>query len=43
MGEGTGLGLSLSHDNIARGPGGTLTAASREGAGTEFTSRLPAA
>jgi signal transduction histidine kinase len=40
-GEGTGLGLSLAHDIIAQGHGGTLTVASQEGQGTEFTVRLP--
>ncbi|AMR29421.1 hypothetical protein A0257_21520 [Hymenobacter psoromatis] len=41
-GEGTGLGLSLSHDIIAQGHGGTLTVESQPGQGTEFTLRLPA-
>jgi len=41
-GEGTGLGLSLSHDIVTKGHGGTLTVESREGQGTEFTIRLPA-
>nr|WP_277881604.1 HAMP domain-containing sensor histidine kinase [Hymenobacter cyanobacteriorum] len=36
-GEGTGLGLSLSHDIITKGHGGTLTVESTEGEGTEFT------
>ncbi|GAA4039570.1 hypothetical protein GCM10022409_26570 [Hymenobacter glaciei] len=40
-GEGTGLGLSLSHDIITKGHGGTLTVASEEGAGTEFLIVLP--
>jgi signal transduction histidine kinase len=40
-GEGTGLGLSLAHDIITQGHGGTLTVASQEGNGTEFTVRLP--
>jgi two-component system NtrC family sensor kinase len=41
-GEGTGLGLSLAHDIITKGHGGTLSVESREGEGTEFTVRLPA-
>ncbi len=41
-GEGTGLGLSLAHDIIVQGHGGTLTVESREGQGTEFTILLPA-
>ena len=41
-GEGTGLGLSLSHDIIAQGHGGTLSVESREGEGTEFVISLPA-
>ncbi|GAB3296726.1 tetratricopeptide repeat-containing sensor histidine kinase [Hymenobacter tenuis] len=41
MGEGTGLGLSLSHD-IVKGHGGTITVDSEEGRGTEFVIRLPA-
>ncbi|WP_233168917.1 sensor histidine kinase [Hymenobacter sp. BT523] len=40
-GEGTGLGLSLSHDIIAQGHGGTLTVASQEGKFTEFLISLP--
>jgi two-component system NtrC family sensor kinase len=40
-GEGTGLGLSLSHDIITKGHGGTLAVASKEGEGTEFTIMLP--
>ncbi|MBD2723666.1 ATP-binding protein [Hymenobacter armeniacus] len=42
MGEGTGLGLSLSYDIITKGHGGTLTVESEEGEFTEFTVRLPA-
>ncbi|MCI1189955.1 ATP-binding protein [Hymenobacter sp. DH14] len=42
-GEGTGLGLSLSHDIITKGHGGTLTVESTEGEGTEFIVTLPAA
>jgi signal transduction histidine kinase len=41
-GEGTGLGLSLSHDIVTKGHGGTLTVESREGEGTEFVITLPA-
>ncbi|MFC7671359.1 sensor histidine kinase [Hymenobacter humi] len=40
-GEGTGLGLSLSHDIIAQGHSGTLSAESREGQGTTFCVALP--
>ena len=40
-GEGTGLGLSLSHDIITKGHGGTLSVASQPGAGTTFTITLP--
>ena len=40
-GEGTGLGLSLSHDIIAQGHGGTLSVTSQEGTGTEFLISLP--
>ena len=42
VGEGTGLGLSLSHDIITTGHGGTLRVDSREGEGTEFVISLPA-
>ena len=42
-GEGTGLGLSLSHDIITKGHGGTLTVDSAEGSGTEFVITLPIA
>jgi len=41
-GEGTGLGLSLAHDIVVQGHGGTLSVASQEGQGTTFTVRLPA-
>ncbi|GAA4039577.1 hypothetical protein GCM10022409_26580 [Hymenobacter glaciei] len=40
-GEGTGLGLSLSHDIITKGHGGTLTVESEAGVGTEFIIILP--
>ncbi|WP_460503896.1 sensor histidine kinase, partial [Hymenobacter agri] len=40
-GEGTGLGLSLSHDIITKGHGGTLSVSGEEGAGTEFLIVLP--
>ena len=40
-GEGTGLGLSLSHDIITQGHGGTLGVESREGQGTTFSVGLP--
>ena len=36
VGEGTGLGLSLSHEIVTKGHGGTLTVETREGGGTEF-------
>jgi two-component system NtrC family sensor kinase len=36
-GEGTGLGLSLAHDIIEQGHGGTLSVTSKEGQGTAFT------
>ncbi|RDV11513.1 GHKL domain-containing protein [Pontibacter diazotrophicus] len=41
-GEGTGLGLSLSYDTIAKGYGGNLSVKSREGEGSEFVVQLPA-
>lgn len=41
-GEGTGLGLSLSHDIVVKGHGGTLHFESEEGAYTEFIITLPA-
>ena len=40
-GEGTGLGLSLSHDIVVEGHGGTLTVESEAGKFTEFVVRLP--
>ncbi|GAA4039627.1 hypothetical protein GCM10022409_26690 [Hymenobacter glaciei] len=41
-GEGTGLGLSLSHDIITQGHGGTLAVESQPGQGTTFTISIPA-
>lgn len=41
VGEGTGLGLSLSHDIVVNGHGGTLAMTSEEGKGTVFTITLP--
>ncbi|GAB3839751.1 ATP-binding protein [Hymenobacter jeollabukensis] len=43
VGEGTGLGLALSHDIVTSGHGGTLTLHSEEGVGTTFTITLPGA
>jgi signal transduction histidine kinase len=40
-GEGTGLGLSLTHDIIVGQHGGTLTVNSEFGAYTEFIITLP--
>ena len=40
-GEGTGLGLSLAHDIITKGHGGTLTVESQAGQGTAFIITLP--
>lgn len=40
-GEGTGLGLSLSHDIIVQGHGGTMEFSSEEGQYTEFVVTLP--
>ena len=42
LGEGTGLGLSLSFDIVTTGHGGTVVAESEEGVGTEFVVTLPA-
>ena len=42
-GEGTGLGLSLSHDIIVKQHGGTLDVETEPGAFTQFTIRLPRA
>ena len=41
VGEGTGLGLSLSHEIVTKGHGGTLAVESEEGKGTEFIISLP--
>ncbi|RMF57410.1 MAG: GAF domain-containing protein [Bacteroidetes bacterium] len=41
-GSGTGLGLSLSHDIVTQGHGGTLTVESTPGAGATFVVTLPA-
>ena len=43
VGEGTGLGLSLCHDIVAKGHGGTLAVDTREGQGTEFIITLSSA
>jgi two-component system NtrC family sensor kinase len=40
-GEGTGLGLSMSHDIIVKQHGGTIEVDTRPGEFTEFTIRLP--
>ncbi len=40
-GSGTGLGLSLSHDIVVQGHGGTLTVESAPGAGAAFVVVLP--
>jgi signal transduction histidine kinase len=40
-GDGTGLGLSLSHDIIHKGNGGELTVSSELGKGSEFRIALP--
>lgn len=40
-GSGTGLGLSLSHDIISKGHGGTISLESEVGKGTTFTIQLP--
>ena len=42
-GEGTGLGLSLSHDIVVKQHGGTIEAATEAGVFTEFMIRLPRA
>jgi GAF domain-containing protein len=40
-GEGTGLGLSLSHDIVAKQHGGSIDVATELGAFTQFSIRLP--
>ena len=40
-GEGTGLGLSMSHDIVVKQHGGTIDVATEPGAFTEFTILLP--
>ncbi|MBK6564353.1 MAG: hypothetical protein IPG18_03995 [Saprospiraceae bacterium] len=40
-GQGTGLGLSLSHDIIVKGHDGTINVKTTEGEGTEFIISLP--
>lgn len=40
-GQGVGLGLSLAHDIIAKGHGGTIDVESQEGIGTTFIIELP--
>ena len=40
-GQGTGLGLSLSYDIIAKEHGGTITVETKEGEGAEFVIELP--
>ena len=40
-GEGTGLGLSLSHDILVKQHGGTVDVATEPGAFTEFIIVLP--
>ncbi len=40
-GEGTGLGLSLSHDIVVKQHGGTLEVSTEPGAFTQFTIVLP--
>jgi len=40
-GQGTGLGLSLSHEIVVQGHGGSLRFETREGGPTEFIIELP--
>ena len=40
-GEGVGLGLSLSHDIITKGHGGTINVETKEGEFAEFIMHLP--
>ncbi|BBO05053.1 signal transduction histidine kinase [Bradyrhizobium ottawaense] len=40
-GEGTGLGLSMSHDIVVKQHGGTIDVATTPGEFTEFTIVLP--
>jgi signal transduction histidine kinase len=40
-GEGTGLGLSMSHDIVVKQHGGTIEVATEQGSFTEFVVRLP--
>ena len=41
-GEGTGLGLSMSHEIVVQGHGGTMTVESAEGKGATFVITIPA-
>ncbi len=40
-GEGTGLGLSLSYDNVTKGHGGDIKVETKENEYTEFIIQLP--
>ena len=40
-GEGTGLGLSMSHDNIVKQHGGSINVETERGVFTEFIITLP--
>ena len=40
-GEGTGLGLSLSHDIVVKQHGGTIEVSTKPGSFTQFTIVLP--